>query len=170
MKTAEAIARRKAARESLRAERKRQREKSAKARQQNATCIFGTTVLDDDDKLRLLKVVKENKLAELEEMATGGELGRLRNFQNHYGDSALILSAWYGHLDIAKLLLDVNADVDMAYCGHAAMVELLLVEGSEVDVQDNVTGKTALIKAAYGGHTKVVQMLLEAEADPDAID
>ena len=35
------------------------------------------TVLDDDDKLRLLKIVKENKLAELEEMATGGELGRL---------------------------------------------------------------------------------------------
>jgi len=166
----------------LRAERKRQREKSAKARQANATRIFGSTVLDDDDKLRLLKVVKENKLAELEEMATGGELGRLRNFQNHYGDSALILAAWYGHLDIAKLLLDVNADVDIANCdgntalncaayrGHHAMVELLLVEGSEVDVQDNVTGKTALIKAAYGGHTKVVQMLLEAEADPDAID
>ena len=108
MRTAEGIARRKAARESLRAERKRQREKSAKARQANATRIFGSTVLDDDDKLRLLKVVKENKLAELEEMATGGELGRLRNFQNHYGDSALILAAWYGHLDIAKLLLDVN--------------------------------------------------------------
>ena len=29
--------------------------------------IFGTTVLDDDDKLRLLKVVKENKLGELED-------------------------------------------------------------------------------------------------------
>ena len=182
MRTADAIARRKAARESLRAERKRQREKSAKARQQNAVRTFGSTMLDDDDKLRLLKVVKENKLAELEEMATGGELGRLRNFQNHYGDSALILAAWYGHLDIAKLLLDVNADVDIANCdgntalncaayrGHHQMVELLLIEGSEVDVQDNVTGKTALIKAAYGGHTKVVQMLLEAEADPDAID
>lgn len=75
-----------------------------------------------------------------------------------------------------------QADVDIANCdgntalncaayrGHHAMVELLLIEGSEVDVQDNVTGKTALIKAAYGGHTKVVQMLLEAEADPDAID
>jgi len=182
MMKAEGIARRKAARESLRAERKRQREKSAKVRQQNATRIFGTTVLDDDDKLRLLKVVKENKLGELEEMATGGELGRLRNFQNHYGDSALILAAWYGHLDIAKLLLDVNADVDIANCdgntalncaayrGHHQMVELLLIEGSEVDVQDNVTGKTALIKASYGGHTKVVTMLLEAEADPDAVD
>ena len=182
MRTADAIARRKAARESLRAERKRQREKSAKARMANATRTFGSTMLDDDDKLRLLKVVKENKLAELEEMATGGELGRLRNFQNHYGDSALILAAWYGHLDIAKLLLDVNADVDIANCdgntalncaayrGHHQMVELLLIEGSEVDVQDNVTGKTALIKAAYGGHTKVVSMLLEAEADPDAID
>ena len=50
------------------------------------------------------------------------------------------------------------------------MVELLLIEGSEVDVQDNVTGKTALIKAAYGGHAKVVVSLLEAEADPDALD
>merc|ERR1719454_1152683 len=50
------------------------------------------------------------------------------------------------------------------------MVELLLIEGSEADVQDNVTGKTALVKAAYGGHTKVATMLLEAEADPDAVD
>lgn len=50
------------------------------------------------------------------------------------------------------------------------MVELLLIEGSEVDVRDNVTGKTALIKAAYGGHFKVVNLLLEAEADPDAVD
>jgi len=182
MKVADGIQTRKAARRQLAAERKHQREKSAKARQQNATRTFGTTTLDDDDKLRLLKIVKENKLSALQEMASSGELGRLRNFQNHYGDSALILAAWYGHLDIAKLLLDVNADVDIANCdgntalncaayrGHASMVELLLVEGSEVDVQDNVTGKTALIKAAYGGHHKVVCLLLEAEADPDAMD
>ena len=65
-------------------------------------------MLDDDDKLRLLKLVKENKLAALQDMAATGELGRLRNFQNHYGDSALILAAWYGHLDVAKLLLDVD--------------------------------------------------------------
>ena len=182
MKTAEGITKRKEARRQLAADRKHQREKSAKARQANATRTFGTTTLDDDDKLRLLKIVKENKLSALQEMAASGELGRLRNFQNHYGDSALILAAWYGHLDIAKLLLDVNADVDIANCdgntalncaayrGHHSMVELLLVEGSEVDVQDNVTGKTALIKAAYGGHFKVCQLLLEAEADPDAID
>ena len=31
-------------------------------------------------------MVQLQQLAELEEMATGGELGRLRNFQNHYGD------------------------------------------------------------------------------------
>ena len=182
MKMAEQIARRKATRESMRAESKRKREKAAKDRQANATKIFGTTVLDDDDKLRLLKIVKANSLSELEEMASGGELGRLRNFQNHYGDSALILAAWYGHLDIAKLLLDANADVDIANCdgntalncaayrGHPEMVELLIDEDSEVDVQDTVTGKTALIKSAYGGHVKVVEMLLEAEADPDAVD
>jgi|EP00900_Chrysochromulina_parva_P017715 ankyrin repeat protein len=182
MKSADGIQTRKAARLQLAAERKHQREKSAKARQLNATRTFGTTMLDDDDKLRLLKLVKENKLAALQDMAATGELGRLRNFQNHYGDSALILAAWYGHLDVAKLLLDVNGDVDIANCdgntalncaayrGHASMVELLLIEGSEVDVQDNVTGKTALIKAAYGGHHKVVNLLLEAEADPDAVD
>jgi len=182
MRSAEGIAARKASRRQLAADRKHQREKAAKARQMNATRTFGTTTLDDDDKLRLLKIVKENKLSALQEMASSGELGRLRNFQNHYGDSALILAAWYGHLDVARLLLDVNADVDIANCdgntalncaayrGHADMVEHLLIEGSEVDVQDNVTGKTALIKAAYGGHHKVVRLLLEAEADPDAMD
>ena len=108
MKSADGIQTRKAARRQLAAERKHQREKSAKARQLNATRTFGTTMLDDDDKLRLLKLVKENKLAALQDMAATGELGRLRNFQNHYGDSALILAAWYGHLDVAKLLLDVD--------------------------------------------------------------
>ena len=94
-------------------------------------------VLEGSQKAIKAKIIKENKLSALQEMAASGELGRLRNFQNHYGDSALILAAWYGHLDIAKLLLDVNADVDIANCD----------------------GNTALNCAAYRGHASMVELL-----------
>jgi ankyrin repeat protein len=38
------------------------------------------------------------------------------------GDTALILAAWYGHVDITKLLLEANATVDATNCdGNCAL-------------------------------------------------
>ena len=39
-----------------------------------------------------------------------------------------------------------------------------------IDVRDKVTGKTALIKAAYVGHADVAEVLLRAGADRNAMD
>jgi len=111
-----------------------------------------------------------------------GDLDRLRNYQNHHGDSALILAAWYGHTEIVEQLLFVNADPNLincdgnpaincaAYRGHLELVSLLIDEEAEVDMPDSVTGKTALVKAAYSGHADVCEALLDAGAEVDTAD
>ena len=54
---------------------------------------------------------------------------------------------------------------------RSAQVATLLVEANAtIDVRDNVTGKTALIKAAYVGHADVAEVLLRAGADRNAMD
>jgi hypothetical protein len=55
----------------------------------------------------------------------------------------LIKAAANGHLDVVKLLVERNADID-AQCG---------------------TGATALIEACTNGHVEVVELLLEKGAD-----
>lgn len=42
---------------------------------------------------------------------------------------------------------------------------MLVDANATIDVRDNVTGKTALIKAAYVGHADVAEVLLMAGAD-----
>ena len=56
--------------------------------------------------VQLLRNVKEGKLAEIENMLSSGAAEV--NFQNHYGDSALILACWYGHVEIARSLIEAK--------------------------------------------------------------
>ena len=50
------------------------------------------------------------------------------------------------------------------------VAKLLVDASATIDVRDNVTGKTALIKAAYVGHADVAEVLLQAGADRNAMD
>ncbi len=50
--------------------------------------------------------------------------------------------------------------------GHTAIVKLLLEEGANPDIQNNI-GWTVLIFAASKGHTAIVKLLLEHGADPN---
>ena len=50
------------------------------------------------------------------------------------------------------------------------VASLLVDANATIDVRDNVTGKTALIKAAYVGHADVAEVLLRAGADRNAMD
>ena len=47
---------------------------------------------------------------------------------------------------------------------------MLVDANATIDVRDNVTGKTALIKAAYVGHADVAEVLLRSGADKNAMD
>ena len=46
---------------------------------------------------------------------------------------------------------------------------MLVDANATIDVRDNVTGKTALIKAAYVGHADVAEVLLKSGADRNAM-
>ena len=94
------------------------------------------------------------------------------------GWTALMLAAYGGHVEIAKLLLEGGADVHaatkdgwtalMAATRHVEMVKLMLETGADANAADK-EGKTALTLAAQCGRMEVVKLLLRAGADfPDA--
>jgi uncharacterized protein len=53
-----------------------------------------------------------------------------------------------------------------AYYGHKDVAELLLEEGASIDVQ-NLSGYTPLMAAAQTGHNRLVRFLLEKGANPN---
>jgi ankyrin repeat protein len=54
-----------------------------------------------------------------------------------------------------------------SYCGHEAVVRLLLEKGAEVNAKGGPYG-TALQAASYSGHEAVVRLLLEKGAEVNA--
>lgn len=92
--------------------------------------------------------------------------------------SALGGAARGGHLEVAKLLLDRGARVDLtprgdasplmiaAGNGHRDLVRLLLERGADPDRVVPGDG-TPLIAAVRGGDVEIVQALLAVGADPD---
>merc|ERR1712183_386645 len=99
------------------------------------------------------------------------------------GLTPLMESASGGYVDVGRVLLDKNADVNAppvpssrdpaltiaADKGHYRFVELLLSRGAQVDVR-NKKGNSSLWLAANGGHLDVVQLLYSAGADIDSQD
>ena len=130
--------------------------------------------------LPLLRATKEGDLEEVDHLLDVGLVDV--NFANQHGDTPLILACWYGHKYIAARLLDSNAHLDVtncdgncalnvaAYRGNSEAVDMLLRHRATVDVPDHMTGKTALVKAAYVGHTPTAIALLDAKADVNAAD
>jgi len=51
-------------------------------------------------------------------------------------------------------------------CGHEAAVQLLLVQGADPNLQNQI-GESALHQAAESASRRVVQLLLEARANPN---
>jgi ankyrin repeat protein len=108
-------------------------------------------------------------------LAKRGDLGLAINIVDNSGDNALVSAAFYGYIDIVKLLLDhpdVNPNVVGVY-GTALMngsrgrspgvVKLLLDhKGIDVNVRSNSGhGKTALSEAAYFNSVECAKLLLE---------
>lgn len=86
--------------------------------------------------------------------------------------SALMKASYKGHTEVAKLLLQEGAQVDLQNnTGQSAllcardtkMMELLLKNGAHIDLQDN-NGLTALMSASFRGDMEMVKLLLQKDA------
>ena len=109
------------------------------------------------------------------------EKGMPANQKDANGNPALMAASFNGHVETMKALIDAGADVNlrankdvtplMAACGpYPAAVRLLLESGAEVNATDGIENFTALMYAATEGLSPVVDILLEAGADPAMVD
>jgi len=100
---------------------------------------------------------------------------------NASGQSPLLLAAQNDRAEVVELLLSAGADVNLAdqnqvvpiamasKNGLGRIVSRLLSAGAEVNVPRLSDGVTPLHRAAMRGHREVVELLLEANADPQAV-
>lgn len=94
--------------------------------------------------------------------------------RSHQDESALMLAALRGYIDICKVLIDRNADVNKtgwtpihyaATGGHVDVLHLLLDAHAYIDAE-SPNGSTPLMMAAMYGSSDAVRLLLDAGADP----
>lgn len=91
-------------------------------------------------------------------------------------------AARLGRLDVLPALLQAGADIAAldakghsplilaSYHGHEAATKLLLDQGAPVDQADAARGNTALMGVAFKGYLGMIDILLGAGAEPDAIN
>ena len=96
--------------------------------------------------------------------------------KDDHGDTPLHHAAFYGHKDMAYLLLDNKADVDArnndgstplheaATKGNTEVVDLLLANKADINAKDH-KASTPLHDAVFGGHLATVVLLLKYKAD-----
>lgn len=89
-------------------------------------------------------------------------------------ESPLMMACLKGHLEIARKLIDRDADVNKtgwtplhyaATNGHVEIIELLLEQHAYIDAE-SPNGTTPLMMAAHYGSSAAVKLLLESGADP----
>jgi ankyrin repeat protein len=102
----------------------------------------------------------------------------LINSLNENHETPLLLAATHGHIDIARYLLEHNADFSIgdaddsrpihlaAIGGHTTIIELLISLGDDINVADN-NGMTPLLFSLSSRKGATVDWLIENGADID---
>ncbi|MBE3099232.1 MAG: ankyrin repeat domain-containing protein [Planctomycetes bacterium] len=102
------------------------------------------------------------------------------NYHNNYEGSVLSVAAWEGHIDIAGILLDRGANIELGagedaygtplhracWQGNLELVRLLLDRGAQINSENN-GHETPLCFAVGEGRIDVVRYLLDRGADPN---
>ncbi len=127
---------------------------------------------------RLFQYARMGHAAELAELFGQGLPANIRNDK---GDSLLMLAAYNGQAETARVILEAGGDPELpndrgqtplagaAFKGDVAIATLLLVHGAAVDGTGDGS-RTALMTAAMFDRTEIVDLLLAHGADPDRRD
>jgi hypothetical protein len=93
---------------------------------------------------------------------------------NKYGETAIALAAFRGHLPVVRRLAEAGGiDTEArgwgplqyaAFAGHTEIVRYLVERRLPVDARAP-NGQTALMLAAANGHLEAVKLLVDADAD-----
>ncbi len=98
---------------------------------------------------------------------------------DNYGNTALILAASKGHIEVVKRLLKKDADVDFknnlrctafhlaSKNGRIEVVKLLIREGANDVI--NSCGCTALHTAANNGHNEIAKIILDSKPHSETL-
>jgi ankyrin repeat protein len=101
------------------------------------------------------------------------------NMSNHKGDTLLMLAAYHGQIEAARVLLEAGAQPDRhndmaqtpiagaAFKGYLPIVELLLSHGAQPGYAPP-GGKTPLMFAAMFNRLEIVKVLLDQDIDMHA--
>ncbi|WP_119153994.1 ankyrin repeat domain-containing protein [Caldimonas tepidiphila] len=129
--------------------------------------------LDSQGRLALVTALQEESPKSIELLLDDGRIDVRR--RNRAGETALMIAALKGNLDMVLRLLDLGAEPDHAgwtplhYAasnGDPRIVELLLARGVRVDAE-SPNGTTPLMMAAGYGSESAVRLLLKAGAVPE---
>ncbi|CAB4002871.1 ankyrin repeat, partial [Paramuricea clavata] len=127
----------------------------------------------------LWKAVDEENMAEIKEMLEncGAYVDETSTLEGYEGWTTLFLAAHKSNVEVAKLLCDSQANVDLkcedektaisvaVQTGRKEVLLYLLAEGAGVNIAD-INGNTPLLLAVKAGYLPLVQILLHAGANP----
>src|SRR5208283_3452093 len=130
-----------------------------------------------EEEAALINAAKKGDLKQVQELLDhGAEV----DAKNENGITSLMEAYGNGHMEIMKLLLEWEADVDArdtrtgttilmaaSTLGQIEIVKLLLEWEADANIKGNI-GETALAQSSYAGWPEVTKLLLEAKADVNA--
>ena len=117
-----------------------------------------------------------------ENLRRGADVNAEKRVARGVMETALIVAASYGRMELARLLIRNGAEVNLggehsrwqkdritplmaaSGLGRLAMAEFLISQGAEIDAVDT-RGRGALYEAAHSGRWAIVEMLLARGAD-----
>mmetsp|Transcript_14721 Transcript_14721/g.23807 ORF Transcript_14721/g.23807 Transcript_14721/m.23807 type:complete len:897 (-) Transcript_14721:44-2734(-) len=128
--------------------------------------------MDDDGVNPLMAIASQGSidsqtfiLDQLKKTKSEKELTEYINLFAHSGGSAVMFAAAGGHVECAKQLMELGADITAVARNKPGYVEKLnkmIEEGQVQEDEPHVDGLTAIHVAAQGGHLEMVKVLIEA--------
>ena len=133
---------------------------------------FDPNTVNPDGVPALMLAVRESSLKVAELLAAHPQT--MAEVRNDKDESALMLAALKGHLNLVQKLVENDADVNKtgwtplhyaASGGHVPVIDYLLENSAYIDAE-SPNGTTPLMMAAMYGSPESVKTLIQAGADP----